>query len=291
GSLVNDRQLRFDFSHFQKMTPEDIRRVEEIVNQKVRANIPLEESRSIPIAEAQQAGATMLFGEKYGDHVRMITFDANYSRELCGGCHVDATGEIGLFKIKSESAIAAGVRRIEALTAHSATTHVNEQLEELTEIKMLFKSPVNTSKQIEDLLTTQKRLEKEIQSLKLEKVSAMKTDLLSRVEKVGGIQFLAAMLHDVDMTAAKSLSSDLEKAIEPGLVLLAIDNGAKANLQIQISRALVSDHLDASKMIKQISRYIQGGGGGQPFFATAGGKNPEGLSDAVQALRELIEQV
>ncbi|MEL6390367.1 MAG: alanine--tRNA ligase [Bacteroidota bacterium] len=291
GSLVNDRQLRFDFSHFQKMTPEDIRRVEEIVNQKVRANIPLEESRSIPIAEAQQAGATMLFGEKYGDHVRMITFDANYSRELCGGCHVDATGEIGLFKIKSESAIAAGVRRIEALTARSATTHVNEQLEELTEIKMLFKSPVNTSKQIEDLLTTQKRLEKEIQSLKLEKVSAMKTDLLSRVEKVGDFQFLAAMLHDVDMTAAKSLSSDLEKAIEPGLVLLAIDNGAKANLQIQISRALVSDHLDASKMIKQISRHIQGGGGGQPFFATAGGKNPGGLSDAVQALRELIEKV
>ena len=288
GSLVNKKQLRFDFSHFEKMTNEQIARVEQIVNDKVRANIQKIENRNVSIDEAKSSGAMMLFGEKYGEFVRMITFDPDYSVELCGGCHVDATGQIGLFKIKRESAIAAGVRRIEAVTSKGAEQLVNNALEELSTIKSQFKNPKNITKQIADLIAAHKLLEKEMTQLKSEKASGMKDELVKGVVEINGYKVLTAKLKDVDMNAAKTLAYQLEQTIGDSIVLLGLDNGEKANLILLISKNLVSEKLNAGAIIRQISAHIKGGGGGQPFFATAGGKDSSGLDQSLTALKEII---
>jgi len=187
GSLVKDKYLRFDFSHFQAMTDEEVERVEQIVNQRIRENIALEEHRSISIAEAQDAGATMLFGEKYGDYVRMITFDEDFSRELCGGCHVAHTGQIGLFKMTSEAGVSAGVRRIEAITADSAEAYVNTKITELANIKNLFKGTKNTLKSVSDMQDENKALRKEIEKLMAAQAGNMKGDLVKSAETIGGL--------------------------------------------------------------------------------------------------------
>lgn len=288
GSLVNDQQLRFDFSHFEKMTKEQIRQVEEIVNQRIQQNIPQGEARNIPIDEARESGAMMLFGEKYGDHVRMITFDPEYSIELCGGCHVGATGEIGLFKIKSESAIAAGVRRIEAVTSEGALSYTYDLLDELESIKAQFKNPTQIGKQVADLMSQNKSLEKQVAGFKSQQAAGLKDDLVKEVEDIAGYKFLGKQIDDVDMDGLKTLAYSLEQSIGDSIILLGLDAGEKANLLLLISKNIVNDQLHAGQIIRKIARHIQGGGGGQPFFASAGGKNPAGISAAIEELKTTL---
>ncbi len=291
GSLVNEHQLRFDFSHFEKMTDDQIKAVEKIVNQRIQQNIALGEARNIPIDQAKESGATMLFGEKYGEYVRMITFDPEFSVELCGGCHVDATGKIGLFKIKSESAIAAGVRRIEAVTAQSAISYADNLISELLEIKSLFKNPTQLSKQVSDLLAANKSLEKELSSFKAKEAVGLKDDLIKEIEEISGYKVLTKKLSGIDMEGMKTLAYSIEQSVGDVILMFGLDAGDKANLQLLISKSLVSDDLNAGNIIREVSKHIQGGGGGQPFFASAGGKNPDGISAALDELKNKISSL
>jgi len=289
GSLVKEDYLRFDFSHFQKMTDEEIAKVETIVNQKIRENIQLKEHRSIPIEDAKGAGAMMLFGEKYGDYVRMITFDPDYSNELCGGCHVPATGHIGYFRLKSESAIAAGVRRIEAVTADAAEALVNQERVELSEIKSLFKNPKNTTKVVADLQEENKDLKKQLESFKLQAASSMQKDLLNDFTEVNGVNFLAKAIDMDDTKIAKTLISNLEKNKGNAVVLLGVKSGPKVQLMLQISKEIItSKGLHAGNIIRDLAKHINGGGGGQDFFASAGGSNAEGIQAAIDELSSRI---
>ncbi len=289
GSLVKDSMLRFDFSHFQKMTKEEIMQVEDIVNKKIRENIPLEEHRSISIAEAKDAGAIMLFGEKYGDYVRMITFDSEFSRELCGGCHVKATGSIGHFKIVSEAAIATGIRRIEAVTADALDKHYNTELEELQAVRSLFKNPKNVVQTIASLQEENKKLQKELDKHAISKAAGLKDSLLAKVTELNGVQLIAEKVDIADSKIVKTLAFNLEKELENGVILLATEGEGKVQLLLSINKNLVeSKSLNASNIIREISKHIQGGGGGQAFFATAGGKNAAGIPAAIDQLKSIL---
>jgi len=289
GSLVKDSLLRFDFSHFQKMSIEEIDKVEQIVNKKIRENVPLLEHRSISIAEAKDAGAMMLFGEKYGDYVRMITFDPEFSRELCGGCHVKATGQIGHFKITSEAAIASGIRRIEAVTADALDKYYSKELTELNSIRSLFKNPKNVTQTISSLQEENKNLQREIDKVQASKASGLKDDLLSNAIEVNGVRLIAEKVDISDSKVVKTLAFNLEKEMENGVVLLATEGEGKAQLLLSINKDLVaSKSLNASNIIREISKHIHGGGGGQAFFATAGGKNPDGIPAALAQIKTLL---
>ena len=290
GSLVKDSLLRFDFSHFDKMTDEEIKKVETIVNSKIRENIQLEEARSIAIDEAKEAGAMMLFGEKYGDTVRMITFDKDFSRELCGGCHVRNTGEIGFFKIVSESGIAAGVRRIVALSADEAEAHINRELDLLDSIASLFKNPKDLLGSIRDLQEENKGLKKQMDQLQASKAGDIQKDLLQKSVEIEGMNVISEKISISDSKAVKTLVFNLEKELENGVVLIANVSDGKVNLLLKINEALVeSKDLDASTMIRSLAQEINGGGGGQKFFASAGGSKPEGAEAALAKLNELIK--
>ena len=283
GSLVNDRYLRFDFSHFQKMTSEEILQVEHIVNRKIRQNITKREDRNVPINQAKEAGAMMLFGEKYGDHVRMITFDSEYSVELCGGCHVMATGQIGYFKILSESAIAAGVRRIEAVTADRAEAFLNEELLELQTIRECFKNPQQISAQVAALVEENKVLQKKIEQMQAAEVAGMKNSLKAKFSEINGINYLAERIETDDSKALKNLIFQLEKEVDNAFIVFGAVASDKPQLMVAISENLVkSKGLHAGNIVRELAKFIDGGGGGQPFFATAGGKKLEGLSDALK---------
>lgn len=289
GSLVKDDYLRFDFSHFQRMTDDEIAKIEAIVNQKIRANIPLEENRTMAIADAQAAGAMMLFGEKYGETVRMITFDKEYSRELCGGCHVNSTGQIGYFKITSESGIAAGVRRIEAITADAAESYINQNLNELNEIKALFKNPKQTVKSVSDLQNENKDLKKKIEQLMSAQASGMKDALVQSVEVINGINFVAKKINGIDSKSAKTLATNLINDLGDAVVAFGFEANGKVQLMLAISKSLtVEKSLHAGNIIKEVSSAIKGGGGGQPFFATAGGSDPSGLDNAFAEIKNLL---
>ena len=288
GSLVNDKYLRFDFSHFEKMTDEQVAEVERIVNVKIRENIPLGEARNIPIAEAKDSGAMMLFGEKYGDHVRMITFDKSYSVELCGGCHVNHTGQLGLFKIKSEGAVASGVRRIEALTGQVAYDYVNAIINEHKAIKLMLKSPKNVSQSVQQLLVEQKDLNKKLSSLKAEKATSLKSGLLQQAEKIKDLDVVIAELHDMEVADAKGLAYAIDQSLDKTVLLFLIINGEKINLLCMINKDIVSDHLNAGTIIKELSKYIKGGGGGQAFFATAGGKDNSQTEKVVEEFKAYL---
>ncbi|MBX2814935.1 MAG: alanine--tRNA ligase, partial [Saprospiraceae bacterium] len=289
GSLVSDKYLRFDFSHFQRMTEEEKRRVEMMVNQKVRENIVLEEDRSIPIEEAKSAGAMMLFGEKYGDRVRMITFDPEYSRELCGGCHVGATGQLGFFKIVSESAVASGVRRIEAVTAEGAEAHVMEELDTLEGIRGLFKNPTQALQQVESLQQQNKALQKKIDALVNEQLQGGKAKLLEATEDVEGVQFLAQKVDAPDSAALKSLSYELEREMNNAVIVFAAVINEKPQLMITISKELVEGRgLHAGNMVRELAKLIRGGGGGQPFFATAGGSDASGIDQVLKEAKVML---
>ncbi|MDX1942266.1 MAG: alanine--tRNA ligase [Saprospiraceae bacterium] len=289
GQNVDDERLRFDFSHFQAVTKEELAEIEKLVNQKIRENIQLEEVRNMPIEEARQTGAMMLFGEKYGENVRVITFDKDFSRELCGGTHVPATGEIGLFKIVSESAVAAGVRRIEAITADEAEAYINSELEELEKIRDIFKNPKETAKRVADLQDENKRLQKQIEAMLLEQAAGLQKELRSEFVQQNGIQLLVKRLPLTDANAVKTLAYNLEKEVGNAVIVFGNIANDKPLLTIRISDELVqAKGLNAGNLIRELAKDIKGGGGGQAFFATAGGSDAGGLDAALARVAQLI---
>ena len=290
GSLLNEEYLRFDFSHFAKVTPEELQKIETIVNQKIREDIQLKEDRNIPISVAEKSGARMLFGEKYGEKVRMITFDPAYSIELCGGCHVRSTGHIGFFKIISESAVAAGVRRIEAVSADGAEKYVNDQLHQLAQIKSELKNPADPIKSLKELMAEVKDLKQQIEAVEAGKATMIKTALMQSVETVNGISFVS---HEVDIADQKLIKQMIyqmgQELGDQNFLLLGSKGDGKAQLTLYISEELVkTKKLHAGNIVKDLAKSIQGGGGGQPFFATAGGTSPEGLKEALERARTFI---
>ena len=290
GQDVDNQRLRFDFSHFQKVTEEEIRRIEVMVNEHIRQNIPLEEDRNVPIEEAKKIGAMMLFGEKYGENVRVITFDKNFSRELCGGTHVQATGEIGLFKIVSESAVAAGIRRIEAVTAENAEKYFLSQLDELNEIRTLLKGAQDPVKALTSMQEELRSLKKQVEQLVAEQAQALKSQLRVQVQQVNGVNFLAAKLPLQDSNAVKTLAYQLESEIGNACIVFGAEVDGKPQLMVAISRELTENGrgLHAGNMVRELAKEIQGGGGGQPFFASAGGKDASGLDRALAKAKELV---
>ncbi len=286
GSLVDDAHLRFDFSHFAKVEPGDLRRLEEMVNADIRTNKMRDEKRDVPAAEALESGAIALFGEKYGDSVRVIRFGE--SIELCGGTHVEATGEIGFFKITAEGSVAAGIRRIEAITGRAAEKFIYDQLDTLDEIGKKLKSPGAPLAAIESLRTEVATLTKTVEQLNREKAAAVKKGLIEMAENIGGTNFIAAKV-DLHPGAVKDLAFQLRAELSPLFLVLATAENDKATISVALSDELVtSKRLNANPIVKELSAFIRGGGGGQPFFATAGGKHPEGIEPALQRARELL---
>lgn len=289
GSLVNEDETRFDFSHFAKVTDEEIAKIEQIVNEKIRENITLDEQRSVPVQEAMEMGATALFGEKYGEYVRVITFDPSYSRELCGGTHVSATGQIGLFKIVSEGAVAAGVRRIEAITATKAEAYFNTQADQLSAIRELLKNPKNIVERVQGLIAENAALQDTINRMIQEKAQVVKRELLAKVKEVNGIRMIVDKLDLPTADSIKNLSFELKNQVENLFFLAGAEIEGKAHLSLIISEDLIkSRNLNAMTIMRDLSKEIQGGGGGQPFYATAGGKNPEGIDKALEKGRALV---
>ncbi|MCB0534379.1 MAG: alanine--tRNA ligase [Saprospiraceae bacterium] len=285
GSYLDDQTLRFDFAHFQKVTDEELAEIEQIVNEKIRENIALEEARSLPIEEAKKSGAMMLFGEKYGETVRMITFDPNYSRELCGGCHVQRTGQIGFFKITAEAAVAAGVRRIEALTAAGAEQYISTIDREVSAIKLMLKAK-EPAKAVHELQEENRRLQKEIERLIQEQANSLREGLRSKFVETKGINFLAAVLPLSDANAIKTLAFELEREVGNAVIAFGSVNNDKPLLTVKISDDLVKEKgLNAGTMVRELAqKFLKGGGGGQPFFATAGGSDAAQLKEAVDAV-------
>jgi alanyl-tRNA synthetase len=286
GSLVNDQYLRFDFSHFSKMSAKEIQQVEEQVNTKIRANIQITEERSIAIADAQEMGAMALFGEKYGDKVRLIKFDD--SVELCGGCHVASTSQIGVFKITAEAGVAAGIRRIEAITSEKALDYYKSQEATLASLKTLLKNANDPIKGVETLLSEKIILEKKLSVLIAEKAKGLKTELLKSVVQINGVNFISAIV-DLEPGAMKDLSIECKKELDNLMLVLGAENNGKANISVALSDQLItSKELNAGQIIRTISKEILGGGGGQASFATAGGKNPQGLQKALDLAKSLL---
>lgn len=289
GQNVDADRLRFDFNHFGKVTEEEIAQIEEMVNDRIRQNIPLEEERAMPIEDAKALGAMMLFGEKYGEFVRVITFDKDFSQELCGGTHVDATGEIGYFKILAESGVAAGIRRIEAITGDKAQRYINKELDELNNVRALLKNPKSAVKSVESLQQENRSLKKAMEQLLAQQANALKGQLLGQVEEVNDIQLLATKLPLNDTAAIKNLAYQLEKEMENGVIIFGAEVKGKPQLMVVVNKALSeSGKYHAGNMIRELAKEIKGGGGGQPFFATAGGKEVSGLDAAIAKAKTLI---
>ncbi len=286
GSLVNAKNLRFDFSHFSKVTNEEVKQIEELVNSKIRENILLNEHRNIPIETAKEMGAMALFGEKYGDSVRAIQFGE--SIELCGGTHVPATSAIGLFKITSESAVAAGIRRIEAITSTTAEEFYRSQVETLNEIKEVLKNPKNIVEAIEELTKKNATLQKQIEVFQREKAQSVKHELKTKIEGINGINFLGTKVN-LDASSIKDIAYQLKGETSNFVGIFGGVEEDKCSLTIIIDETLAKEKgLDAGKIIREISKHIQGGGGGQAFFATAGGKNILGVDKAIETFKALI---
>ena len=279
GSLVAPNYLRFDFSHFSKVTEEELQQVEEFVNARIAEQLPLIERRSIPFAQAVEEGALALFGEKYGDNVRAIKFGD--SMELCGGIHVQNTADIWAFKIASESAVAAGIRRIEAITGDAVRAFFQNQESTLKEIKETLKNPQDTLKAVRALQDENAKLKKQIEQLLKEKAKNLKGDLLAEVQEINGVQFLAKQV-DLDAAGAKDLAYEIGGTGTNFFILLGTVTDGKPMLTAYVSKEIVeSKGLNAGQIVRELGKYIQGGGGGQAFFATAGGKNPEGMAEAI----------
>ena len=286
GSMVHSRGLRFDFSHFSKVTTEELIQVENFVNARIREGLSLKEKRNIPLQIALDEGAIALFGEKYGDTVRTIKFGS--SVELCGGTHVENTKDIWHFILLHEGAVASGIRRIEAITGEFAKDFFISNSNKFKEVKKVLQ---NTSDPLKSIVTIQEEnsdLKKQIQTLLKEKGKNLKTDLKNEISEMNGINFLAKQV-DLDANGIKDISFELGGEIDNLFLLLGTNQNGKALLSCYISKSLVaSKDLDAGKIIRELGTYIQGGGGGQPFFATAGGKNPDGLSEALSKGKDYI---
>ncbi|MDD2425349.1 MAG: alanine--tRNA ligase [Bacteroidales bacterium] len=284
GSLVSYDYFRFDFSHYQKMSEEEIRRVEKLVNKYIRDNSPRDEFREMEIEQAREMGAMALFGEKYGDKVRVIKF--NESIELCGGTHTSATGNIGLFRIVSEGAIAAGVRRIEAVTGEYAEKVCNDNEDTIKELRQMLKNTPNLSGAIKKLLSENEDFRREVESAMKERAESIRKSLLENAISINGINLLI-LKGEYHPELVKTVALGLRSDVENTVFIAGSEFEGKATLSLMYSNDLVAHGYNASKDIKEAAKYIQGGGGGQNFFASAGGKNPEGLSAAINRLTEL----
>ncbi|MFT4802088.1 MAG: alanyl-tRNA synthetase [Flavobacteriaceae bacterium] len=279
GSAVHSKHLRFDFSHFSKLTIDELTYVEDFVNARIENKLPLQEFRNIPKATAEEKGAIALFGEKYGDTVRAIQF--GQSVELCGGTHVQNTSDLWYFRIQTESAIASGIRRIEAITGDAMKTQFSENNRALFQIKELVKNSKKPAAAILSLIEDNNKLKKQVEQLLKEKAKSAAAGLVNEIELINSVNFLSKKL-DLDQNSVKDLANDLGNKIENLFLLIGTESNGKAFLTCYISKNLVAEkQLDAGKIIRELGKYIQGGGGGQPFFATAGGKNPDGLSEAL----------
>ena len=283
GSFVSPDVLRFDFSHFSKVEPSDLRKVEQLVNERIRENFPREEFRNVPIADAQAMGAMALFGEKYGEEVRVLKYGT--SIELCGGTHVSATGRIGFFRIISESSVAAGVRRIEAVTGAGAEKMLYQVEDLLKEVKELFNNNPQIITAIKKTIEENAELAQQVQAALKEKVASVKQHLLSQREELGGIRIFKVQ-QNVSAELIKDLAFQIAGEVTESFIFIGATNeGGKPNLTLMLSRDLVeSKGWNASNILRSAAKYIQGGGGGQPHFATAGGKRVEGLDEAVQQI-------
>jgi alanyl-tRNA synthetase len=283
GSLVNDKVLRFDFSHFSKLTPDEIAEVEHIVNRQIRKNISREVMENVPIEEAKAKGAMALFGEKYGDRVRVVCFDPNYSIELCGGTHVAATGQIGLFKIISESSIASGVRRIEAITAQQAEKMIAKRFNELDQIRDLLKSSGDTIKAVQTMIEERQQIQQELDQMRRRELTSIKKELLSKVKSDRGYHSVIAEIELPTAQALKDLGFELKNKVKSLFAVLAANVEGKPQIAVVISEELVEQHdWNAGTIVKELASFISGGGGGQPFYATAGGKDLAGLSRVIE---------
>ncbi|NOU60260.1 alanine--tRNA ligase [Marinifilum caeruleilacunae] len=287
GSLVNPDHLRFDFSHFQKVSEEEIAKVEAIVNKKIRENIAVDIHNNIPMTEAVNMGAMALFGEKYGDLVRVVKFED--SVELCGGTHVDATGQIGLFKITSEGAISAGVRRIEAITADKAEQYINDKLNTLRDIEKIFKSNQNLIKNIEDLISQNSDMKKDLDAFMADQLKVTKNDLKANISITNNVGIIADTVMVQNAGELKDIAFQLKGEVENLVFIAGADLGGKANLTIMFSDNLVKEYdLHAGNIVREAAKEIKGGGGGQPFFASAGGKDPKGLQQAIETAKKMV---
>ena len=287
GSLVSNTHLRFDFSHFAKMTEEELNQVEDFVNARIQDALPLIERRNIPFQQALDEGAMALFGEKYGDTVRAIKF--GNSMELCGGIHVENTKDIWHFMITSESAVAAGVRRIEAITGNFAKDFLMEQNDLLHEVKDILKNPQDTIKAVVSLQDENAKLKKQVELLLKEKAKGLKGELVAQIQEINGVKFLATQV-DLDANGAKDLAYELGNNETNLFLVLATATDDKPMLTCYISKELVeAKGLNAGQVVRELGKYIQGGGGGQPFFATAGGKNVAGIKDALEKAVDFVK--
>jgi alanyl-tRNA synthetase len=286
GSAVHSKYLRFDFSHFSKMTDDELGQVEDFVNARIEGQLPLEEKRNIPMQEALASGAMALFGEKYGDTVRTIKF--GQSVELCGGTHVKNTGEIWHFKLKSEGAVAAGIRRIEAITSDAVKGYFFDNDQSLEDIKKVLGNAQEPIKAVSSLQQENSELKKQVAQLLNEKAKNLKGDLAQELEEINGVQFLAKQI-DLDAAGIKNLSFEMGQNRDNLFLLFGTEQNGKALLSCYISKELVtSKNLNAGTIVRELGKYIQGGGGGQPFFATAGGKNPGGIAEALEKVKSYI---
>jgi alanyl-tRNA synthetase len=291
GSLVNEAYLRFDFAHFAKMSDEELEKAEAMVNERIRENIPVI-IKQMPKEAALKMGAMALFGEKYGDTVRVVIIDPSYSVELCGGTHVGSTGEIGLFKIRSESAIAAGVRRIEAVCGREAERFVNDKLLLLDRVSEFFKNPKDLLKSLENLQTENAELKKHLESMEARQLVAIRNELLQKDEIINGINFIGDIVEVSNPDALKKLCFDLKNHLRDHLAVLCVNIGGKPYVAVSIADTVVkAKNLDAGKIIREhIAPIIKGGGGGQKTLATAGGQDAGSLLKAIQIVRDLLGQ-
>jgi alanyl-tRNA synthetase len=289
GSLVNEKVTRFDFAHFAAMTPEEIQKVEDRVNEKIREDIHLNVKPNVPLEEAKKLGAMALFGEKYGDFVRVVTFDPQFSVELCGGTHVPATGNIGLFKIISESSVAAGVRRIEAITAETAEQYVRSQLSLLDEVRTLLKHPKDLVASVKNLAEEKHALEKKLEALNQEQANAIKDELVKKAVVSNGSHIIIEKVTLSGADSLKHIAYALRNQFNDLLLVLAADVDNKPQVAVMIGEKLLeTKKYHAGELVKVLAKEIDGGGGGQPFFATAGGKNIDGLDAVIARAKELI---
>jgi alanyl-tRNA synthetase len=287
GSAVHSKYLRFDFSHFAKLTTEQLRDVENFVNARIEGKLALEEKRNVPMEQAIADGAMALFGEKYGDTVRSIRF--GQSIELCGGTHVQNTGDIWHFKIRSESAIASGIRRIEAITNDAVKDFYFDTNRAFFEIKDMLNNAKDPVKSVADLKQENTDLKKQVEALLKAKAKNLKGTLKGEIEAINGVNFLAKEV-DLDPAGIKDLAFELGGEVDNLFVLFGANNNGKALLSCYVSKNLVdAKSLNAGQIVRELGKYIQGGGGGQPFFATAGGKNPEGIAEALNAVKTYLD--
>jgi len=289
GSLVNDEHLRFDFSHFARMTEKEIHQVETLVNEKIRENIPVV-IREMPKDEAIAMGAMALFGEKYGDIVRVVIIDPSYSVELCGGTHVTTTGELGFFRIKHETAVAAGVRRVEAVSGEAAEKYADEQFSLLQQLKETLKNPADLLKAVENLQNENSELKKKLEQQEGKLLAGLRDELVQKAEKINGVAFVGAVVEVTSADALKKLCFEIKSRLDSYVAVLAANISGKASVAVGIADGVVSSKsLDAGKIIKEhVAPLIKGGGGGQKNLATAGGQDADNLQLVINKVKSLL---